>query len=291
MGGGLTVESEPGIGSRFTLTLLLAEATEAAIGPDDTLPGAGIAAGRNVLVVDDHPVNRLVARSYLERFGASVTEASTGVEALVCAMRARFDLILLDLHLPDIDGAELAAQIERKGAAVAILTAGLVADDAQTRAEFGVDHVLMKPLSPRALASLLGGEGGSPPAVQASSPPAPDADAALVQRLEEDIADLGMETAGVILAGYIEDLPAAVAAIRKAMSPEDRRKAAHRLKGASANFGLEELCGLLQRIETEDADALDALEEAAAGAACALRAAAARAGLQLDPVDPASAKQ
>ncbi len=102
MGGGLTVESEPGIGSRFTLSLLLDEATEVAPAPEEALPGAGIAAGRNVLVVDDHPVNRLVARSYLERFGASVTEASTGVEALVCAMRARFDLILLDLHLPVI---------------------------------------------------------------------------------------------------------------------------------------------------------------------------------------------
>lgn len=275
MGGGLTVESEPGIGSRFTLSLSLPETNAPAAAADDILPAPGMAAGRHVLVVDDHAVNRLVARSYLERFGATAVEAATGREALDAALREPFDLILLDLHLPDMNGAQLAAQIERKGATVAILTAELVTDDAQTRAGLGVDHLLMKPLSPRALAALLTGEAAQPAAPAAPSAP----DDALVLRLGEDAADLGVETASAILAGYIEDLPGAVAAIRAARTEAARRKAAHRLKGASANFGLEALCALLGRIEAGDAAALDGLEAEAARAGAALRAAASRVGL------------
>lgn len=287
MGGGLTVESEPGVGSRFTLSLSLAEANEATTAPEDTLPDTDtvtdIAAGRHVLVVDDHPVNRLVARSYLERFGADVVEASTGVEALVCALRARFDLILLDLHLPDIDGSELAGQIERKGALVAILTADPLTDDAATRARLGVDHVLTKPLSPRALAAVLARQP-SP----ASTPPSPGIAATPTEaRLAEDVADFGVETASAIVAGYLEDLPGSVDGIRDARGEEDRRKIAHRLKGASANFQLDELCELLRRIEAGDAAALGELDAAAARAEAMLRAAAS-AGLHLEP---ASEKQ
>lgn len=279
MGGGLTVESEPGVGSRFTLTLSLPEGDPSATAPDDALPAARIAEGRRVLVVDDHAVNRLVARSYLERFGASVVEAATGAEALVAAVRGEFDLILLDLHLPDIQGARLAAQIERKGARVAVLTADLVTDDAGTRAGLGVDHVLMKPLSPRALAALLS---------EQAPRSADDAADGPELRIMEDVADLGAETVSVIVGSYLQDLPAAVEAILSAGTAEERRKVAHRLKGASANFALDGLCDLLRRIEEDDGAALDGLGPAAAQAAATLRAAAARAGLHLDP---ASAKQ
>lgn len=277
MGGGLTIKSEPGIGSRFTLSLSLPE-TDAPVGTaDDILPAPGMVPARHVLVVDDHTVNRLVARSYLERFGATVVEAATGREALDAALRERFDLILLDLHLPDIHGAQLAARIERKGATVAILTADPVTDDAQIRAELGVDHLLMKPLSPRALAVLL--VGGTE---QQAAPAALSAlDDALVLRLGEDAADLGVEAASAILAGYIEELPDAVAAIRAARTDAARRKAAHHLKGASANFGLEGLCALLGHIEAGDAAALDGLEAEAARTSLALRAAASRVGLHL----------
>lgn len=278
MGGGLTVESEPGVGSRFTLTLSLAEGDAAEIPPDDALPAAAMAEGRHVLVVDDHPVNRLVARSYLERFGASVVEAATGAEALVAALRERFDLILLDLHLPDIGGAELAARIERKGARVAVLTADLVTDDARTRDALGVHHVLTKPLSPRALAALFAERPVEPP-VPADGPRL---------RIAEDVADLGAGTVGAIVGGYLDDLPAAVGAILGAGSDEERRRIAHRLKGASANFALTELCELLRRIEAGDGAALTELKPAAGRAASALRAAAAGAGLHLEP---ASAKQ
>lgn len=274
MDGGLTVESEPGMGSRFTLTLSLPEGDPAEAAPDETLPAPGIAAGRHVLVVDDHAVNRLVARSYLERFGATVVEAATGVEALIAAMRARFDLILLDLHLPDIHGAELAGQIERNGASVAILTADLVTDDAKTRAELGVDHVLMKPLSPRALAALLAGQPLPAPAGIAGK---------VGTRLAEDVADLGAGTVTAIVVGYLEDLPGMLDGIRMAGAAEERRRIAHRLRGASANFALDELCDLLARIEADDGAALGELDGIAARAASALRAAASGAGLHLDP--------
>lgn len=269
MGGGLTVESEPGVGSRFTLSLSLAEGDAVAIAADETLP-AGVAVGRRVLVIDDHPVNRLVARGYLERFGAAVTEAATGAEAMAKADEGRFDLILIDLHLPDMHGRELAARIPRKGARTVVLTADLVSDDPATRARLGVDHVLMKPLSPRELANVLAG--------QAALPPAPEQGPE--DRLRDDVADFGTETVSAILGAYLDDLPAALARIADAGTAQERSRAAHRLKGASSNFGLSELCDLLRRVEAGEAAPLGELRDAAESADAALRAAAASAGLQ-----------
>lgn len=272
MGGELRVGTARGQGSSFTLVLRLAEAAPAALSAPSGDTGA--ARGRRFLVVDDHPVNRLVARGYLERMGGAVTEAATGTEALAEAEAGQFDAITIDLDLPDLRGEDVAARIARKGARVAILTADLVQDDADTRARFGVDHVLTKPVSPRALAELVEADSVVEAPSGAGTPEAV---------LRADIADMGAGMVATIVAAFLADLSAAVPVLLGTGDAAIRRRLAHRLKGAASNFALGDLCRLLQQIEGGDGTALEGLAATVARAEVMLVAAAERTGLQLSP--------
>lgn len=274
MGAELRVSTAPGRGSSFTLVLQLPEADPAGISVAQPFPPSG--AGGRVLVVDDHPVNRLVARGYLERMGCSVTEAATGHAALVAAREGEFDAILVDIGLPDLAGEAVIAQLPRKGARVAVLTADLVRDDDETRRRFGVDRVLTKPISPRELAAFLDmGEPSAALPVQASAAPSLEA------ALREDIAGLGAAQTAEIVAALMEDLAAAGPQLRDAPDAEARRKLAHRLKGAASNFRLEAFCALMQRLQSDDLSALEVLQSVTSDTIRDLDTAARRAGLTL----------
>jgi two-component system sensor histidine kinase TorS len=274
MGAELRVSTAPGRGSSFTLVLQLPEADPAGISVAQPFPPSG--AGGRVLVVDDHPVNRLVARGYLERMGCSVTEAATGHAALVAAREGAFDAILVDIGLPDLAGEVVIAQLPRKGARVAVLTADLVRDDDETRRRFGVDRVLTKPISPRELAAFLDmGEPSAALPVQASAAPSLEA------ALREDIAGLGAAQTAEIVAALMEDLAAAGPQLRDAPDAETRRKLAHRLKGAASNFRLEAFSALMQRLQSDDLSALETLESVASATIRDLEEAAHRVGLTL----------
>lgn len=252
LGGVLSVESEPGVGSRFTLTVALASGDPELVAEDDaTLQAADL--DLEVLVIDDHAVNRMVARGYLERLGCRVSEAETGAAGLKASSSRHFDMILLDLDLPDMGGEMVAAQINENTNApmLVALTAHLVADTEDNRTRLGVARVLSKPISPRALTEVL--------ALPKSVGSRPDS-AAVLDSLREDISNLGLETTGQILRAFLQDLPAALDIIQTAQ-PDQKRKAAHRLKGAASNFRLDALCAALANVEAGDDTANQALLE------------------------------
>ncbi len=277
LGGALSIESEPGVGTRFTLTVPLMPGDADCVAEDEThLSEADL--NRNVLVIDDHAVNRMVARGYLERLGCRVQEAETGMAGLKCCRDNRFDLILIDLDLPDMRGEEVAARIgagEHAPMLVA-LTAHLIDDTKQNRAQLGVARILAKPISPRALTEVL-----SP----VSPTETPLRETAVLDSLRSDISDLGPETTGLIVSEFLRALPEALETI-KSTRADQQRKAAHRLKGAASNFQLEALCTLLAELEAQDCDAsealLDRVSASAKTAASTLEAAAAEAGLQVE---------
>jgi two-component system, OmpR family, phosphate regulon response regulator PhoB len=112
-----------------------------------------------ILIVDDEPAILDLVRFTLEDAEVRVVEASDGVEALALARRLRPDLILLDVHMPRLDGLEACRQIRRDpalaGTPVVMLTAaGQDADRARGR-EAGADEYLTKPFSPLALLALV----------------------------------------------------------------------------------------------------------------------------------------
>ena len=110
MGGTMWVESEVGSGSTFGFTVLVGEAEQT---PAQLLPVPHEPLdGRTVLVVDDNATNRDILRRQLERQGATVVLAASGAEALHRAgLGTRFDLAVLDYHMPGMDGVELAPQL------------------------------------------------------------------------------------------------------------------------------------------------------------------------------------
>ncbi|MCV2894953.1 ATP-binding protein [Lentibacter sp. XHP0401] len=273
LGAALSVESEPGVGSRFTLTVPLALG-DPELAQDEAEERHDITRDLNVLVIDDHTVNLMVARGYLERLGCRVNEAKTGASALKTATEQRFDLVLIDLDLPDMRGEEVAAQLGQKANApmLVALTAYLLEDTAENRASLGVSRVLQKPVSPRALAEVL----------DSVAPIDPHDHGAVLESLRDDIADLGTETTRMIVCEFLRDFPKAVDTILTT-SGKAQQKAAHKLKGAAANFRLEAFCAVLLRVEeVANDEALEAVKRLAAEAENTMKVAMKDAGLQTD---------
>ena len=182
MGGSLGVDSEPGRGACFEFTLTLA----ADVCPAGTPPPPGEALrGTRVLVVDDNATNRTVLAHQLEHWGAHAEVAGGGVSALELMQRAaatqgRFDLAVLDRHMPGMDGLALAREIRASEAfgEVKLVVLSSIADQIppDLRDALGIDCHLSKPVHGRELARALDavvrgvGAGRADTASRASDP-------------------------------------------------------------------------------------------------------------------------
>lgn len=171
MGGDIVVESDPGIGSAFHMTFPARVASPNLTAPQEfgtALAGAAppdrrastAIAGARILLVDDNAVNRQVVRLFLAPFGPDITEAANGREALEMLKRATFDLVLLDVHMPVMDGCETIKAIRSCGQpwcnvpAIA-LTADAMSGDKERYLAMGMTDYLAKPLDQRELVSKL----------------------------------------------------------------------------------------------------------------------------------------
>jgi CheY-like chemotaxis protein len=161
MGGDAGAESVAGRGSRFWFTAWLATAAGAEAGEPTLVPAApaeaGRFAGRRVLLVEDEPVNRLIARSLLERSGLTVVEAADGAQALELAAAQPFDLILMDMQMPRMDGLEATRRLRQRSAKppIVALTANAFAEDRRSCLDTGMDDFLAKPFEPAGLEAML----------------------------------------------------------------------------------------------------------------------------------------
>lgn len=166
MDGDVSIESEAGKGSVFTLTFHAAagrRADEAPVNADvDKTGGVRWAKGLSVLLVDDHALNRKVARLFLEPLGISIVEVENGEEALRWLQTQKFDLVLLDMHMPVMDGAETLHHIREHGdmairkVPVIALTADSLGPNKGRYHELGADGYVGKPIDHRELIIEIG---------------------------------------------------------------------------------------------------------------------------------------
>ncbi|MEO1534573.1 MAG: response regulator [Planctomycetota bacterium] len=160
LGGDITVASAEGVGSCFTLEIEAPSSTE-----DDHVATPcnheaepdraheGVLEGRRVLVIDDVSANRDIARIVLSRAGAEVTTAEDGEQALRFAEAASFDLVLMDIQMPRMNGMEATRRLRASGcrAPVLALTAFSSGADRDECLRAGMDDFLPKPFEPAML--------------------------------------------------------------------------------------------------------------------------------------------
>ncbi len=164
MGGPLRAEANMGAGLTVQFALAVPEATLAAPVDDEPMLDARSA---HILIVDDNATNRMVAEALCEMFDCTSEQVVDGVEAVEAAKSGRFDLILMDIKMPRMDGVTATRAIRelpgRAGAApIVALTANADPNDVATYIAAGMQDVVEKPIKPERLAvvlsALLGGD-------------------------------------------------------------------------------------------------------------------------------------
>ncbi len=259
MGGDVAVESAPGAGSRFTVTLRLPAAAPVAAPVAAPLPA--VMPPRDgprprLLVADDHPVNREVLGRMLELLGCEADMTADGAEALASWRQGGHRIALIDLHMPVLDGLDLARAIRREEAATGRLRTALVAvtanalkgEDERCRAA-GMDGFVAKPLALETLQATL-----APWLAQVDAAPAEVSaagalfDPAVLRGLfgQDAVRLEGLLTRFAVSAA--EDA-AAIARATTAEDPAAAVAAAHRLKGACRMAGAERLAAQAEHIE------------------------------------------
>lgn len=236
--------------------------------------------GARVLVADDSPVNREVACEALARLGIAADTVEDGRLAVEAVAARRYDLVLMDGSMPEMDGFEAARAIRARDAetggprtTIVALTAHVVGSGADAWRTSGMDGVLHKPFTIAKLAEVLAahltpsGEEDAialdapalaAPAMSETAPPSSDAAALLDEDTVAQIAEMGALSGAGFLARivglYCEHAPPALAAlvdaVRDAAAPDAVASAAHSLKSMSLNIGAAALAARLAEIET-----------------------------------------
>lgn len=256
MGGDIFVKSEVGKGTLFTVFINAPVAVKE-IPQKEESPSASL----KVLLVEDIELNVIVARSVLEKLGHTVDVAMTGTAALELFKPHRYDLVLLDIQLPDMTGFDIAKQLRESFAAAELpplvaLTANVLKDK-QEYLDSGMDDVLSKPLSVPDLTEIIKKIGS------AQSKILPKSQEQGAMKSNESILDLTMleqymELVGpqLILQGlamYEQVMPSYLAVLESNMTAKDQKgitEEAHKIKGASGSVGLRHLQQLAQQIQT-----------------------------------------
>ncbi|MBI3298151.1 MAG: response regulator [Elusimicrobia bacterium] len=238
MGGELRLESALGRGSRFFFSLPL----EALAGAPEAKAAAESAPAAErpmrILLVDDSPDNRLLVRRYLKDAPHAVTEAVDGREAVAKFGAGGWDLVFMDVQMPELDGLSATREIRRQEALrglprvpVVALTASVAKEDVRDCREAGCDGYLAKPVRKADLLAAVRTAGASPAAPVEVRPDA-------------DVADL--------VPAYIENRARDLAAMAGALERGDLAACAalaHTIRGSAANFGLEGLGELCREVE------------------------------------------
>ena len=288
MGGEIGVTSEPGQGATFSFTIVVERADGAAPAASTAAAQKSALGGRRlagrVLVVEDNPFNQQVARGFLEKRGLKVRIAGNGALGLEAVLRESFDLVLMDLHMPVIDGLEAARRIRalpgRRHVPIVAMTAAVTAEDRARCEAAGMDDFVAKPIDPeelaRVLERLLPAAKATGDAIQ--EPPPASQDEAALPGLEPSraLARLGDDRA--LYARLLEEFAAANADFAERLvthlAANETRQAVenlHALKGAAANLGMPLLAEAARELEAriisgERRPALQALIDALAEA-------------------------
>ncbi len=280
MGGTITVVSTRGQGSsfRFKIPAKIARVVSPAKSHTvDTQLGRKMPL--SILVAEDDATNQVVARLFLEKLGYEATIVSDGGAAVAALEDESYDLVLMDAHMPVLDGLEATREIRRRWGRerpkIVAVTASTMVGDRERCLEAGMDDFIGKPIFLEELEAVLRSVAGSlvdaSAADAAEPPPEPDdgpageeeaavVDPAALGRLTE----LGAENAVTLVRSFLEHAGERIEELRAALvagDPQELAEAAHAFKGGCGLIGARRLESISRALEergrrgsTEDAD-------------------------------------
>jgi CheY-like chemotaxis protein len=203
-----------------------------------------------ILVAEDNAVNQRVALLVLGKLRYRADVASDGLEAVQALERQAYDVILMDVQMPEMDGLEATREIRRRWPGpdgrpwIIAMTAGATEDDRRACLASGMDDYVSKPIRQEELAAALSRAGtGSPEA-------GPAIDADTLDRLRDAVG--GDQAVGELTKTFLDDTRRLLAELQRDLEAgrdDDVRRHAHTLKSTAASFGAEALAGLSRRLE------------------------------------------
>ncbi|HKN02357.1 MAG TPA: aerobic respiration two-component sensor histidine kinase ArcB [Buttiauxella sp.] len=263
MGGDITVSSKPGEGSLFTLTI---QAPRVADEVEDTLENDEMPLpALHVLLVEDIELNVIVARSVLEKLGNSVDVAMTGKEALEKFTPGEYDLVLLDIQLPDMTGLDISRQLttrySREDLPPLVALTANVLKDKKEYLDAGMDDVLSKPLSVPALTAMIQKFWDNQQSESKKESQVPQVNSEKQQALLDipmleqymDLVGPKLITDG--LAMFEKMMPGYLSVLDSNMTARDQKgivEEGHKIKGAAGSVGLRHLQQIAQQIQSPD---------------------------------------
>jgi PAS domain S-box-containing protein len=280
MGGEIGVTSSPGLGSRFWFTINVGAGKERDMNPCAPEQFSTAAANRQrplrVLVAEDNKINQAIARETLTNAGHRVDVVENGFAALAAVQNAAYDVILMDVHMPEMDGLTATGKIRelpgpQSDIPVIALTADAMVGDREKFMDAGMNEYISKPFDTAELFSTIerlvdaAGTADSQTIGPVINIPATSQHARTAQHaqasqpshvLDSDIVgplrtkkpDLWNKLVRL----YLESTPKSLAALSDAIAddrPNDARMAAHTMKSSSANMGalrFAELCSAME---------------------------------------------
>ena len=263
MDGDITVSSEEGFGSTFTVSIRV---------PVNHDTQALVKTPRkqsqlNIFMVEDIELNVTVARSLLESLGHKVTVVMTGKEAQIAFNPQEFDLVLLDIQLPDMTGFDIAKYYREKYSELPPLVA-LTANVLNNKKEYlnkGMDDAISKPLSVKAIqdviAKLIESEQPDKPQVieeaQVVEPKTTSIDTSLldIEMLESYVDIVGPKPVLDSIAMFEDMMPDYMDILNSNMVAKDQANIvseAHKIKGAAGSIGLKRIQQVAQKAQSPD---------------------------------------
>lgn len=279
MGGRIGVDGARGLGSTFwfELDFPVVEAIEGA--PAVSIGLVAPQRRLRVLVAEDTPANQVVARAMLEKLGHRVQVVGDGDEAVVAATSGSFDLILMDVQMPTVDGYEATRRIRSLpppvgSTPIVALTAFAQAEDRQAARAAGMTDYLGKPIRlPDLAAAIDRALGSGAPAAMAPEPPT--LDSSVIAELRHAV---GAEDFAGLLDQFDRDASLSLQQMSAAHAAGNRahlRAAAHRLVGLFDQFGATAAARAAARVEAAELAPNEAVAELEAASRAALAAVAA----------------
>ncbi|HTQ70765.1 MAG TPA: ATP-binding protein [Acidocella sp.] len=280
MGGEIGVDSVEGVGSRFWFDLPLTVSTDTA--PRETsVPRVSDGQPRRVLLVEDVEMNQILVADMLRAHGHDVVTAANGREAVELVAREAFDVVLMDVQMPVMDGIEATVRIRQLpppagNVPVLALSANVMPEDMARYMAAGMNGALTKPIDwPKMFEALarhgsLGRPSPAQPAQAASAPARPveasaKRDVEMRGPIELTVSDrppapegMGRELKAKLAELFVQDIGARLEDLRDALQRKDLpavARIAHAIKGSAANHGARQLAQLCADIETRAAAA------------------------------------